>query len=244
MSLSYVIWGFGNNGKNLIDVLGKQKVCAIIDRKNSEIERQYYKRIPLITYEQYKKKFNQYPIIVTPMKYDEIKNILMRDKNTSFYILNESKIDIIAFLSLRDDKFIDIFNIQINKKIYVCGDDLFSVELVDYLKKHKKIVETVESNMNVQLLEKEILIDTENKRNEDKKIDYLTINEGVKQKYENKLSVFKNIHKNKRMFIIATGPSLKIRDLEKLKQKNELSMSMNGIYHIFSKTTWYNGLIN
>ena len=168
----------------------------------------------------------------------------MRDKNTSFYILNESKIDIIAFLSLRDDKFIDIFNIQINKKIYVCGDDLFSVELVDYLKKHKKIVETVESNMNVQLLEKEILIDTENKRNEDKKIDYLTINEGVKQKYENKLSVFKNIHKNKRMFIIATGPSLKIRDLEKLKQKNELSMSMNGIYHIFSKTTWYNGLIN
>ena len=144
MSLSYVIWGFGNNGKNLIDVLGKQKVCAIIDRKNSEIERQYYKRIPLITYEQYKKKFNQYPIIVTPMKYDEIKNILMRDKNTSFYILNESKIDIIAFLSLRDDKFIDIFNIQINKKIYVCGDDLFSVELFDYFKKNKKIVETVE----------------------------------------------------------------------------------------------------
>lgn len=47
---------------------------------------------------------------------------------------------------------------------------------------------------------------------------------------------FKEIHKGKRCFIIATGPSLKIEDLELLK--NEYTFSMNSICKAFEKTDW------
>lgn len=54
------------------------------------------------------------------------------------------------------------------------------------------------------------------------------INERVKE--------FKNIHNGQRCFIIGNGPSLKIDDLNKLK--NEYTFGCNGIYKIFSLTEW------
>ncbi len=45
-----------------------------------------------------------------------------------------------------------------------------------------------------------------------------------------------NIHLNQRAFIVATGPSLQINDLEKLK--NEITFSCNKIYLAFNSTTW------
>lgn len=45
-----------------------------------------------------------------------------------------------------------------------------------------------------------------------------------------------NSHKDERCFIVATGPSLLMEDLEKIK--NEYSFSMNSIIKAFSKTKW------
>lgn len=47
---------------------------------------------------------------------------------------------------------------------------------------------------------------------------------------------YKDIHKNKRCFIIATGPSLRVSDLDKLK--DEITLSVNSICHMFDKTEW------
>jgi len=47
---------------------------------------------------------------------------------------------------------------------------------------------------------------------------------------------FKNKHLGKRAFIVATGPSLKKEDVERLK--NEITISMNGIFSIFKNTLW------
>lgn len=46
----------------------------------------------------------------------------------------------------------------------------------------------------------------------------------------------KNIHLNKRCFIIGNGPSLTAEDLDKLK--NEITFAFNRIYYIFDKTDW------
>jgi hypothetical protein len=51
-----------------------------------------------------------------------------------------------------------------------------------------------------------------------------------------KIKNFRNIHKNKRCFIVATGPSLKVSDVEKLN--DEITFSMNSICDIFDKTDW------
>lgn len=47
---------------------------------------------------------------------------------------------------------------------------------------------------------------------------------------------FRNIHKGKRCFIVATGPSLRIEDLEMIR--GEYTFSMNSIYLAYTKTTW------
>ena len=58
------------------------------------------------------------------------------------------------------------------------------------------------------------------------------------QYISNALKRFKDIHKGKRCFIVATGPSLKVSDLEVLDRNNEISFSMNRINLIFEKTAW------
>jgi hypothetical protein len=49
---------------------------------------------------------------------------------------------------------------------------------------------------------------------------------------------YKNIHKNKRCFIIGNGPSLKAEDLTKLFANKEICFACNRINLIFDKTAW------
>lgn len=51
-----------------------------------------------------------------------------------------------------------------------------------------------------------------------------------------KLKKLRNIHKGERCFIIGNGPSLDIKDLEKLK--GEICFGTHRIYEIFDKTEW------
>ena len=50
------------------------------------------------------------------------------------------------------------------------------------------------------------------------------------------LKKYKNIHKGQRCFIIGTGPSLSVEDLEKLK--GEITFGSNRIFEIYSQTDW------
>ena len=55
------------------------------------------------------------------------------------------------------------------------------------------------------------------------------------KKYK-ELERIKNKHQNKRCFIIATGPSLTIKDVEKLK--GEITIGVNSLFRIFDKTSF------
>lgn len=50
------------------------------------------------------------------------------------------------------------------------------------------------------------------------------------------LKQYKNIHKGERVFIVATGPSLTIEDVDMLK--GEYTFAMNSCYKLFDKTSW------
>ncbi len=49
---------------------------------------------------------------------------------------------------------------------------------------------------------------------------------------------YRNFYEGRRCFIIGNGPSLTIRDLEKLKEFGEISIASNSIYNLFSTTEW------
>ena len=51
-----------------------------------------------------------------------------------------------------------------------------------------------------------------------------------------RLAKLKNCHSGKRAFVIGSGPSLKIEDLDSLK--NEITFACNKIYLAFSQTSW------
>ncbi|MFD2442781.1 6-hydroxymethylpterin diphosphokinase MptE-like protein [Bacillus sp. CGMCC 1.16607] len=50
------------------------------------------------------------------------------------------------------------------------------------------------------------------------------------------MKILKDKHKGERCFIVATGPSLVIEDLDKLR--NEMTFSMNSIFLSFNETDW------
>lgn len=56
------------------------------------------------------------------------------------------------------------------------------------------------------------------------------------QDSQSMLQKYKDIHKGEKCYIVATGPSLTIRDLEKIK--NEYTFGVNTCYKLFEKTTW------
>ncbi|MGN0429846.1 MAG: 6-hydroxymethylpterin diphosphokinase MptE-like protein [Acetatifactor sp.] len=49
---------------------------------------------------------------------------------------------------------------------------------------------------------------------------------------------YRNVHQGKRCFIVATGPSLRIDDLNKLYENHEICLSVNKIYRCYDKTKW------
>lgn len=52
------------------------------------------------------------------------------------------------------------------------------------------------------------------------------------------LSRYKDLHKGKRCFVIGTGPSLTIEDLNTLHANKEICISFNKIYRAYDRTPW------
>lgn len=63
--------------------------------------------------------------------------------------------------------------------------------------------------------------------------------------YEENLKKFKNIHKGERCFIVATGPSLRMEDVDRLKE--EYTFGVNSCLTMYDKTNWratYYGIVD
>lgn len=58
----------------------------------------------------------------------------------------------------------------------------------------------------------------------------------LKSEKQRSIERFKNVAQSKRCFVIGNGPSLKIEDLEHLK--NEVTFASNRIYGMYKKTDW------
>lgn len=68
--------------------------------------------------------------------------------------------------------------------------------------------------------------------------DLFDCSDKIAQYHNPEIKKFHGLFQGKRCFIIATGPSLKIEDLNVLKEKGELCISMNSIFHAFEQTDW------
>ena len=59
-----------------------------------------------------------------------------------------------------------------------------------------------------------------------------------KTKYGKKLSFLKDCHKGEKCFVIGNGPSLEVKDLDKIYESGLVSFATNRVFKIFEKTKW------
>jgi len=57
-------------------------------------------------------------------------------------------------------------------------------------------------------------------------------------KYGKIISQYKKQYQEKRCFFVGNGPSLRVEDLNVLKEHNEITFAFNRIYNIFQETSW------
>lgn len=62
--------------------------------------------------------------------------------------------------------------------------------------------------------------------------------EQIKFKSNPALQKYRNRYQGKRCFIIGTGPSLKVEDLEALGRQGEITIASNKIFKLFDQTDW------
>ena len=157
-------------------------------------------------------------------------NIENLENYIAFFIDNDNKKNGLEY-EYNDKKFkiysIDILNkIDISKYVILvtCFDvvNIYKqLEQIDYIKD----IECYFYRMVLSFYD----VDIDNfLKNEIKKKAYTEI--------EQRLKKYKDIHKGKRCFIIGNGPSLRMEDLNMLK--DEITFAANSIYLMFDKTDW------
>ena len=69
--VKFVIYGAGYRGRRLMEYLGSSKVVAFID-KSDKLVGTRYRKIPIVSINEYKRSYFNYKIIITPLQYKEI----------------------------------------------------------------------------------------------------------------------------------------------------------------------------
>lgn len=260
--MKYVIWGCGKRGKALAILLGKNLVTAFIDN-DVKLKGESFLDIPIIEYSDYLQQ-NLHELVIVAVKGHEksIGERLNKDcipwiaVDTVEYIsiLNQVRLGIEKILEKDDSEGINI----------IYGYNVYGAYLYELLKIYdRKCSFVLQDNLTghlQELVERELPI-SDNDALKSEKVERIfwavpdvtkdwleqscakqtNIYEIYKEFdifYNPSLAQFHNIHKGKRCFVVANGPSLQMEDLDTLKRHGEICMAVNGIFKAFDKTDW------
>lgn len=252
--MEFVLWGAGKRGKRIHDILGADRILAFIDTYKKEKE---YLGKPIIDYDQYQQYYNRFAIILTMQDSQEVVSLFKKTSFVNYFVLSESSPQLqlegywnyIKKILLKQKKKL---------KIGIFGLDLFGILIYDFLEKNgymetgfigdkgfspfPSFSEVSFWDQNVPL---DCIINTQldwtycaQKYPNVKILDVYNVTMQMRRFHNEALSAFRNIHFNKRCFIIGNGPSLRLADLQQLGHMNSITMACNMIYRVFSQLTW------
>ncbi|TYZ27918.1 DUF115 domain-containing protein [Selenomonas caprae] len=256
--LEFVVWGAGLRGKRLHGLLG-QRIVAFIDKNHKVMDS--LEGIPVISFERYQKDYAGYPIIVSPLYADEINLVLhdYKDIPVIYTVEEPSEISLGMPVHFGD---LNLSRFPKELPLYIYGINLFAILLYEYLKQHgwQEVsflpglegitfeqaqqlgirVETKPNNKNVILCAEKNIETASCVYPANRIEDFWNLALQMDKYHHPELRKYFNIHKRaeRRLFIVATGPSLRLADLDRLHEKNELCMSVNMVYRCFDRTQW------
>ncbi len=262
--MKVVVWGVGIKGKRLYHILPKHSIIAYIDT-NSEYRGKCFQGIPIITFEEYLEKYQDILIIVSPHKSNGILQELNKQNVSKYFLLSDEPSDMHSLNQYDLEMLFEKVFVK-KKKYLVQFSNFFSLVLFEFLMKNnytaKLIVEKNYEDVNhflIQYRQRELVITYEENIEEYEAIligdkSYTTIKKELASQiecidarycstkipdlYNINLSQFKNTHLNEKCFIVANGPSLRMEDLERLREKQQVTFGVNGIFKSASQTKW------
>lgn len=241
--MKFVIWGSGKCGEKVYTLLGNDLIAAFIDSQTSK-HGKYYLGKPILAFEEYRKSFADYEIIVALFSYEQAEQVV--HMLSMYGITSYSAIVDLPFelLQLKDENLCVLLQkIPYKNVTRIYGNNLYA-KIVSYILK-------VNCNVQVQCIDESkkisdddvVLCCTKEKIcNYDAFhvdiIDAWNIYKYSRLCQANELSKFQGIHKNERCVVVATGPSLSVNDLDKLKKSGIKTFGVNNVYKCFDKTKW------
>ena len=259
--MKLVIWGCGNRGKMLYECMKKMHVIAFIDSDKALIGK-VYKDVPIISFEEYMKSYNEcYLIVSQSVVSSEIISIIKKNGIKRYFDLNRCPKELPNWEGeLPFAEMLARYETAKEKKIILVGINLFAIMLYEYLREKTEVSfawideqkeinnELIKDNehefVNLEDYQRDNVIVLKTDSFLDK-LHIIKVN-GIcfyrfpyLKKYDYpSLKRFCNLHRGQRCFIVATGPSLQMSDLDRLYKYDEICMSVNTVYKAFSLTKW------
>ena len=258
--IEYVIWGTGYRAKYCIECfLPIDRINAFIDNDESKQGTIFYNK-PVISFEDYKKRYSNSLIIVSPFYYKDIVNQIENAGIYSYFVLSQNPQECYSF-GRRDILHNLPFRLDLKKEAVIYGINLFSIEFMllleskglntylvpqDKLKQEQRnLFRKVFSNNYKETFDFKtfsgniyIAIEDDKKDTIKKYYNIYDFTYQIPEYHSVDCSKLHNTHIGETCFIIGNGPSLKAEDLNVLLKNHIYSFAANRIFEIFNNTDW------
>ena len=253
--MQFVIWGAGERGRRLYKQLTDKYIVAFID-ENLEVE---VDNLPIISLDEYKANWCKYPIIISFEDEKAGVDILNNKGVNSFFKLTDacgpyqepyqreylkkyiknyfkhSKKYLIRGRSIHAI-MVAQWGRESGADVYIDEDGFESRFVVKQLKKEGFCLVRENDIEYDEILNCDYATDTNNYKGDVK--EFFDLDRRIADYDSKSVKKFQNKHNGEKCFIVATGPSLRIEDLNVLKENNIDTFSMNEIYKAYTNTCW------
>ena len=262
--MKIVIWGAGRRGQSALEQIGREWVVAFLD-SNERIIGKNICEIPVISFEEYYNTYYECPILICFADEDRgVEELNARGIRLWFrlsdcpgeyqepnqrrhlfsYIESQIKCKHVYYLlglNLFSIQFANMLIEQYKCKVIIIYDGYISEEMRNVL---NNLDITLEKKNELDEIEGEKIICQYIPEKNNCRLqvegwkDFFDCSDKIIEYHNKDIQRYRNIHQNEEVVIVATGPSLKSSDLDKLYKKGVLSIAVGEIWHIFSETKW------
>lgn len=256
----FVLWGFGKRGRRFLKRCAYKNVCAIID-SNVELQGSYVEGIEIISFEQYLDNYRDFEIVIAVDSNEAIKETLKKANINTFFLIEDTPHEILGYsgsgwledlpITIEDEKNYVIYGLNIYSFLlreYLSKQYGKSVEIIaesfeerknGFMKKYPFVtdISMLEDAGNIEVLWASRFQDEKEKVSKNIQ-DVFDFMKKIESYHNNELEKYHNYTQNEKCIIVATGPSLKMEDLERIHELNIPTFGVNKIYLAFENVVW------
>lgn len=258
--MGYAVWGAGHRGEIVHRILGGDAIACFIDSSPDKQEKPFCGK-PVVSYAAWKAMGSRDIVVVSPFMSADIEKTLDSD-GVPYFLLDECPPEFMGFGIQKAERHWDSLLAKVCDHAALYGVSLYTVWLLDCLKARGKedVVLVRQPHAQKALLDRLSglpVTDIVRAQKEGRQlyvcfyddcfndrimppsfVDLFDLSKGIVPHRNERIEKFRGSQKGRRCFVVATGPSLRMEDLDVLGKNGEFCISMNSIFYMFDRTSW------